>query len=114
MTQPTFGRTDTVPFSVSVVMEALATRAPMTGKELREYTGLPRRTTYTALRRLREQGLLQEKASLRDTRQTYYWLAPSAAALLPARSPAPTPAALPAMPGASAVTARGDEGMVPA
>jgi DNA-binding MarR family transcriptional regulator len=46
----------------------------MTGKQLREATGLPRRTIYTALRRLREMGLLEEQASLRDTRQTYFWV----------------------------------------
>lgn len=46
----------------------------MTGKEIREATGLPRRTVYTALRRLREMGMLQERSSLKDTRQTYFWL----------------------------------------
>ena len=46
----------------------------MTGKEIREATGLPRRTVYTALRRLRELGLLQARQSLRDTRQTYFWM----------------------------------------
>jgi len=46
----------------------------MTGKQLREATGLPRRTVYTALRRLRELGVLHERSSLRDTRQTYFWV----------------------------------------
>ena len=62
------------PGSVQAILTQLAGHAPMTGKEIREATGLPRRTVYTALRRLREMGLLKEQASLRDTRQTYFWL----------------------------------------
>ncbi|MES2153976.1 MAG: helix-turn-helix domain-containing protein [bacterium] len=63
-----------VPASVQAVLNTLNHHKPMTGKELREATGLPRRTIYTALRRLREMGLLEEQASLRDTRQTYFWV----------------------------------------
>jgi biotin operon repressor len=100
-----------LPSSVVAVLDALATKAPMTGKELREFTGLPRRTTYTALRRLREMGVLHEKASLRDTRQTYYWLAPGAAA--PPQQQAPAPIHLP-FTRAPAPTRSPDDGMVPA
>ncbi len=63
-----------VPASVKAVLETLHNHKPMTGKQLREATGLPRRTIYTALRRLRDMGLLEEQASLRDTRQTYFWV----------------------------------------
>lgn len=63
-----------VPASVQAVLNTLHHHKPMTGKQLREATGLPRRTIYTALRRLREMGLLEEQASLRDTRQTYFWV----------------------------------------
>ena len=63
------------PASVQAIVQKLSGHAPMTGKELREATGLPRRTVYTALNRLREMGLLQERSSLKDTRQTYFWLA---------------------------------------
>ncbi len=63
-----------VPASVQAVLNTLNHHKPMTGKQLREATGLPRRTIYTALRRLREMGLLEEQASLRDTRQTYFWV----------------------------------------
>ena len=63
------------PASVQAIVHELSTHAPMTGKEIREATGLPRRTVYTALRRLRGMGLLQERSSLKDTRQTYFWLA---------------------------------------
>jgi len=63
-----------VPASVQKVLGQLKDHSPMTGKELREATGLPRRTIYTALRRLRELGILQERSSLKDTRQTYFWV----------------------------------------
>lgn len=99
-----------LPSSVVAVLDALSTKAPMTGKELREFTGLPRRTTYTALRRLREMGLLHEKASLRDTRQTYYWLAPGAAAVPQHLQPQPGFA----MPMAHAQARMPDDGRVPA
>ncbi|HLF16132.1 MAG TPA: helix-turn-helix domain-containing protein [Candidatus Thermoplasmatota archaeon] len=64
-----------VPASVETILRELGGHPPMTGKQIREATGLPRRTVYTALRRLREMGLLKEQASLRDTRQTYFWVA---------------------------------------
>lgn len=67
------------PASVQAIVQQLAGHAPMTGKEIREATGLPRRTVYTALNRLREMGVLQERSSLKDTRQTYFWLAGDAA-----------------------------------
>lgn len=63
-----------VPASVQKVLGQLQEHPPMTGKQLREATGLPRRTIYTALRRLRELGMLHERSSLRDTRQTYFWV----------------------------------------
>jgi DNA-binding MarR family transcriptional regulator len=63
-----------VPASVEKVLGELMTHPPMTGKELRDATGLPRRTIYTALRRLRALGILKERSSLRDTRQTYFWV----------------------------------------
>ena len=69
------GSTPPVPHSVQAILGHLAGREPMTGKQIREATGLPRRTVYTALRRLKEMGLLRERQSLRDTRQTYFWIA---------------------------------------
>ena len=67
-------RASPVPESVQTILSHLVGHKPMTGKEIREATGLPRRTVYTALRRLREMGLLKEVPSLRDTRQTYFWV----------------------------------------
>lgn len=63
-----------VPPSVEAVFCALYDRDPMTGAQLRDDTGLPRRTLYSALKRLRDLGVLKEQLSLRDTRQTYFWI----------------------------------------
>lgn len=67
-----------VPPSVQSVLCALVERQPRTGAELREATGLPRRTVYAALQRLKRMGLLHERLSLKDSRQSYFWLDPSA------------------------------------
>ncbi len=68
--------------SVQTVYCTLYNSDPQTGKQLREATGLPRRTVYAALEKLRTMGMLHEQLSLRDARQTYFWLedGPSAAA----------------------------------
>lgn len=63
-----------LPNSVKVVLGALQGSRPLTGKDLQVMCGLPRRTIYTALVRLREEGILRERRSLRDTRQTYFWI----------------------------------------
>jgi DNA-binding MarR family transcriptional regulator len=80
-----------VPVSVQTILCQLYGHTPMTGKQLREATGLPRRTIYTALRKLRDLGLLQERQSLRDTRQTYFWVPakdePAPAAAPPSHPP---------------------------
>ena len=75
--------TGQVPSSVQAILGQLTGHKRMTGKEIREATGLPRRTVYTALRRLREMGLLKELPSLRDTRQTYFWVEGDAANWVP-------------------------------
>ncbi|HLF16865.1 MAG TPA: helix-turn-helix transcriptional regulator [Candidatus Thermoplasmatota archaeon] len=62
------------PPSVQTVLCALYERHPLTGSQLRDATGLPRRTVYAALERLRGFGILEERVSLRDSRQTYFWL----------------------------------------
>jgi len=60
--------------SVQSVLTALYEHHPLTGQQIRESTGLPRRTVYAALQRLKELGVLHERVSLRDTRQSYFWL----------------------------------------
>ena len=64
-----------VPPSVQTVYCALYGNQPMTGRQLRDATNLPRRTIYAALQKLRELDVIKERASLRDTRQTFYWVA---------------------------------------
>ena len=61
--------------SVQAIHQALGLGGRMTAADLRQASDLPRRTIYRALRILREDGLLLERGSLHDTRQTYYWLA---------------------------------------
>jgi predicted transcriptional regulator len=83
-----------VPPSVQTVYCTLYGHQPMTGRQLRDATHLPRRTIYAALQRLRELGVIQERASLRDTRQTYYWVAgqdPVSPLMPPASAPSPVP-----------------------
>lgn len=63
-----------VPPSAQQVFCALFGHEPMTGAQIRDETGLPRRTVYSALKKLREIGVLKEQLSLKDTRQTYFWV----------------------------------------
>ena len=60
--------------SVQAVLCTLYEQHPLTGAQIRERTGLPRRTVYAALQRLKGLGVLHERVSLRDTRQSYFWL----------------------------------------
>lgn len=62
------------PASVAKVLCTLENHRPMTNKDLQQATGLPRRTLYSALRKLEQEGLVRHQVSLRDTRQTYFWL----------------------------------------
>ena len=90
-----------VPPSVQTVYCALYGHEPMTGRQLRDATHLPRRTIYAALQRLKQLDVVKERASLRDTRMTFYWVAGTPSA--PADQPAPeVPAAsAPSPPDAS-------------
>jgi DNA-binding MarR family transcriptional regulator len=53
---------------------AVLQRGRMTAKDLRLASGLPRRTIYRALSILCEEGLVQQRRSLQDSRQSYFWL----------------------------------------
>jgi len=64
--------------SVQTVLGTLHEHEPMTSADIQATTGLPRRTVYAALRTLRGLGVLMERPSLRDMRQSYVWLAPNA------------------------------------
>lgn len=63
-----------VPPSVQAVYCAMYDHEPMTGSNLQEETGLARRTVYSALKKLKDLGVLREQLSLRDSRQTFFWL----------------------------------------
>jgi hypothetical protein len=74
--------------SVQTVLGTLRAHEPMTSADIQATTGLPRRTVYAALRTLRGLGVLMERPSLRDMRQSYVWLASESV-------PAPPPATAP-------------------
>ena len=80
-----------VPPSEQTVYCALYGHEPMTGRQLRDATHLPRRTIYAALQRLKQLDVVKERASLRDTRMTFYWVAgvPADKPADPASSAAP-------------------------
>ena len=82
-----------VPPSVQTVYCALYGHQPMTGRQLRDVTNLPRRTIYAALQKLKELDVVKERASLRDTRQTFYWVAGQPTSDPAPSSPVPSPAA---------------------
>lgn len=65
---------------VRTIRQALGAGGRMTSADLRGASALPRRTVYRALQILREGGLLHQRGSLHDSRQTYFWLADAAAA----------------------------------
>lgn len=61
------------PPSAKQVLCTLLEESPLTMKDIQSRSGLARRTVYGAVRTLRELGMLAEKPSLRDTRQTLFW-----------------------------------------
>jgi hypothetical protein len=69
-----------MPPSVRIVYGSMAGHRPMTNADLCELSGLPRRTVYNALRTLSRLGVLSQRPSLHDARQTFFWLAPAAPA----------------------------------
>lgn len=63
-----------LPASAVTVLGLLATRGPLTHKQIVEAAPIPARTVRFALRRLREEGRVLERPSFRDSRQSYYVL----------------------------------------
>ena len=64
-----------LPPSAVAVLGLLATRGPLTHKDLVASAPIPPRTVRFALARLRREGRIVERLSLRDSRQSYYSLA---------------------------------------
>lgn len=78
--RPPMRRRPAIAPSVVALQEVLTGRPPMTAGDLRELTGLPRRTISGALRVLRARGDLRQQQSLKDSRKTFFWLATAAPA----------------------------------
>lgn len=63
---------DGLPRSARVVYDALQRLGALTHRDLLALTPLPGRTVRYAVSRLREAGLVENRPSLRDARQSYY------------------------------------------
>lgn len=64
------------PPSARTVLCTLLAEGPLTMQDIQRESGLARRTVYGAIRRLRARGLIAQQVSLRDTRQTMFWVRP--------------------------------------
>lgn len=67
----TFGR---LPDSAQRVFGAVKDEGPLTHAELRDRTGLPPRTIRFAVRRLKDEGLVDARSSLKDCRTCYFFV----------------------------------------
>lgn len=66
---------DGLPNSAKQVFDTLATRGPLTHKDLVRTTGMPGRTVRYAVGRLKEAGVLGSRCNLQDCRQCYFYVA---------------------------------------
>ena len=64
-----------LPASAITVLGLLSTRGALTHKQLIAEAPIPARTVRFAIARLRREGRVVERLSLRDSRQSYYSLA---------------------------------------
>lgn len=67
----------TLPPSALVILDVLQTRGPLTHKDLVAAAPIPARTVRFALARLLDAGHVEERHSFRDSRQSYYRIAPT-------------------------------------
>ncbi len=63
-----------LPLSAQKTFEAVREAGPLTSSELRERTGIPGRTLRYAVSRLKEEGMLDTRCSLRDCRTCYFFV----------------------------------------
>jgi DNA-binding transcriptional ArsR family regulator len=63
-----------LPESCRSVFEAVRQLGPLTHTDLRERTGMPPRTIRFAIARLKEEGFLDVRCSLRDCRTCYFFV----------------------------------------
>lgn len=66
-----FGR---LPESARRVFEAIMEAGPLTHAELRDRTDMPPRTVRYALKRLKDEGFVDARCSLRDCRTCYFFV----------------------------------------
>lgn len=66
-----------LPESARTVFEAVKQEGPLTHADLRERTGLPPRTIRFAVKRLKEESLVDTRCSLRDCRTCYFFVSKS-------------------------------------
>ena len=63
-----------LPDSAQKVFSAIRDDGPLTHADLREGTGIPPRTIRYAVKRLKEEGLIDTRCSLRDCRTCYFFV----------------------------------------
>lgn len=63
-----------LPESARRVFNAVKATGPLTHAELRTATGMPARTIRYAVRRLKDEGFLDTRCSLRDCRTCYFFV----------------------------------------
>ena len=63
-----------LPESARTVFAAVREGGPLTHAELQQETGLPPRTVRFAVKRLKDDGLLDTRCSLRDCRTCYFFV----------------------------------------
>lgn len=73
-TEPAPDPLDGLPDSARRVHATLQLEGPLTHKELVAATGMPARTVRFAIARLKESGIVSERANLMDGRQTFFYL----------------------------------------
>lgn len=63
-----------LPESARRVLDAVIRFAPVTHADLRDLTGIPARTIRYAVRRLRDEGIIDSRCSLQDCRTCYFFI----------------------------------------
>jgi len=63
-----------LPESAQRVFQAVRDGGPLTHSALREVTGMPARTIRFAVKRLKEEGFIDTRCSLRDCRTCYFFV----------------------------------------
>lgn len=71
---------DRLPDSARRVLDAVVRFAPVTHDDLKALTGIPPRTIRYAVRRLRDDGILDSRCSLSDCRTCYFFVHPDCVA----------------------------------